>query len=275
MTISKEIGFIGGGNMAASLIGGLLANGASANKLSVFEPNQERSAWLVDTFGINTVESNTALVNRCDALLIAVKPQLMSNVLSPLADSFKSRQPLIVSIAAGIMVKSIQGWLGGNYSVVRVMPNTPAMLGAGASGLYASETTSEQQKQLAETLLNAVGIVSWVNSEQDIDSVTALSGSGPAYFMLFYQALIEAAEAAGLDSKTATALTLQTAIGAAKMVEQSDDSIQQLIKNVTSPGGTTEQALKTLNDADISGIIKAAFGSARTRSAELAEQFGA
>lgn len=261
--------------MAASLIGGLLANGASANKLSVFEPNQERSAWLVDTFGINTVESNTALVNRCDALLIAVKPQLMSNVLSPLADSFKSRQPLIVSIAAGIMVKSIQGWLGGNYSVVRVMPNTPAMLGAGASGLYASETTSEQQKQLAETLLNAVGIVSWVNSEQDIDSVTALSGSGPAYFMLFYQALIEAAEAAGLDSKTATALTLQTAIGAAKMVEQSDDSIQQLIKNVTSPGGTTEQALKTLNDADISGIIKAAFGSARTRSAELAEQFGA
>jgi len=245
--MQKHIGFIGGGNMAASLIGGLLANGWNADSISVFEPSTDRAQWLRDSFSVKTVSNNTNLISQCDAVVIAVKPQIMADVLSPLAQSFKTRSPLVVSIAAGITVDSMQTWLGGNYPVVRVMPNTPAMLGAGASGLYASDNVSDSQRQLAAQLLNAVGITTWVTSEADIDSVTALSGSGPAYFMLFYKALIEAGEAAGLDRDTAIQLTLQTAIGAAKMVDESDVSIEQLINNVTSPRGTTEQALKTFN----------------------------
>jgi pyrroline-5-carboxylate reductase len=273
--MTNRIGFIGGGNMAASLIGGLLANGWQSSQLFVCEPNKDRANWLEQQFHVEIVASSDRLVEECDAILIAVKPQIMADVLEPLAEHFKKNQPLVVSIAAGITAQSIQTWLSGDYPVVRVMPNTPAMLGAGASGLFASKSTSQAQRDLASNLLSAVGIVAWVDSEEDIDSVTALSGSGPAYFMLFYQAMIEAAENAGLDREVATKLTLQTAVGAAKMVEQSNESISQLIDNVTSPGGTTEQALNALNEARAPDIIKTAFAAAKKRSAELAEQFGA
>jgi len=280
--VINKVGFIGGGNMAGSLIGGLISAGNSAgsnspaaNDIAVFEPNDERAQQLKDQFSVNIAESNHTLVENCDVVVLAVKPQVLQTVLEPLADSFKQSKPLIVSIVAGIRGDSIEQWLGEEYAVVRVMPNTPALVGAGASGLYANQRVSGEQKALTELLLNVTGISVWVNSEADIDTVTALSGSGPAYFMLFIQSLVEAAEAAGLDADTAKQLAVATASGAARLIDASEDSISTLIKNVTSPGGTTEQALVSFDNSKLNDVVLTAFEAARRRSETLAEELGA
>ena len=274
--MKTKLGFIGGGNMASSLIGGLCNNNSDHNlapqDIMIFEPNQEKAEQLKQKFNIQLANSNQQLLEHANVVVIAVKPQVLQSVLSPLADSFKSSMPLIVSIVAGIRSDTIEQWLDGKFAVVRVMPNTPALVGSGASGLYANERVNADQRSVTTTLLNAVGISHWVTKEKDIDTVTALSGSGPAYFMLFIKSLIEAAELAGLDKTTAKELALATASGSAELIAQSDESLQTLIENVTSPGGTTEQALKSFQSDKLASIVNSAFEAARTRSQELAEQ---
>lgn len=261
--------------MAASLIGGLINQGkVKAADVYLFEPNIDRAKELANQYKLCLVDDNASLVRQCDVVIIAVKPQVLNAVLQPLAEAFTSKQPLIISVVAGIGVGSIEQWLQQQLAVVRVMPNTPALVGKGATGLFANEAVSAQQRTLTEQLMSAVGCVSWVPNESDIDTVTALSGSGPAYFMLFMQGLIEAAENAGLDSHTAKALAVQTAAGAAELVATSDLSLQTLIENITSPNGTTEQALISFNNDNFKGIIANAFKAAQTRSSELADELG-
>lgn len=276
--ISKyTIGLIGGGNMAASLIGGLVSGNQSANMITaeniiVSDSDYQKIQRLKSKFGINITTDNTELISKSDVVVLAVKPQSMQTMLEPLAETATQYKPLIVSIAAGIQIQSIEKWLNSKQAIVRAMPNTPALVGAGSSGLYANELVSATQKEITETLLNAVGSSVWVKTESDIDSVTALSGSGPAYFMLFIQALSEAAIDAGLNADTAKQLAIDTASGAAELIRQSPDSLDELITKVTSPGGTTEQALKTMHQAKLPDILKQAFEAARLRSIELAKQ---
>ena len=276
--VNTKLGFIGGGNMASSLIGGLVNNSdqqdLTPQDIMVYEPNAEKAEQLRAQFNIQLATDNTQLIEFANVIVIAVKPQVLQNVLEPLTQAFKSKKPLIVSIVAGIRSNSIEQWLDDEYAIVRVMPNTPALVGAGASGLYANQKVNDEQKTTTETLLNAVGMCRWVDQENDIDSVTALSGSGPAYFMLFIKSLIDAAEAAGLDKKTAKDLALATASGSTELIANSEDSLQTLIDNVTSPGGTTEQALLSFDNDKLSTIVGSAFEAARRRSEELADQLG-
>jgi len=261
--------------MATSLIGGLIENGTlMPDQVLVFEPNADKATTLNDQFGVRIAKTNSELIASCDAVVIAVKPQVLESVLTPLGSDFKAKQPLIISIVAGITVKSIEKWLGAQFAVIRVMPNTPALVGEGASGLFGNSRVSDQQRELATQLLNAVGYCAWVSSEVDIDSVTALSGSGPAYFMLFIKSLIEAGVNAGLDNQTAEKLALKTASGAAALIESSELDLQTLIDNVTSPGGTTEQALKAFEKSDLPAIVANAFNAAKNRSEELANELG-
>ena len=273
--MKQTIGFIGGGNMASSLIGGLINGGVvTPDNIFVFEPGAEKAQALKAQFGINIASSNEQLVETSSVVVIAVKPQVLKTVLSPLSSAFKAASPLIVSIAAGIPANSIEQWLDGQFSIVRVMPNTPALVGQGASGLYANAHVSTEQRDAASTLMNAVGDSAWVEKEQDIDSITALSGSGPAYFMLFIKSLIDAATKAGLDADTAKKLAVKTAIGSAELINSSDSDLTTLIDNVTSPGGTTEQALLSFNNAGLSSTVEDAFNAAKIRSEQLAKELG-
>jgi len=275
--VKTKIGFIGGGNMASSIIGGLLNTKKNNIQLNnqdiwVFEPNKDKTQDLKNNFNIQIAADNRQLLVECNIVIIAVKPQVLQKVLKPLKETFKTQQPLIVSIAAGIRSNTIEQWLGGEYALVRVMPNTPALVGSGASGLYANSRVSDKQRQITEELLNSIGINHWVKKESDIDIVTALSGSGPAYFMLFIKSLIESAESAGLDPKTAKELAVATASGTAKLIANSNASLETLMDNVTSPGGTTEQALFSFKDQELPQVIHNAFEAARLRSEELADE---
>lgn len=272
----SNICFIGGGNMATSLIGGLIAQGHSADSISVSDPNESQRSQLAQQFSINTFADCAPAMADADIVVLAVKPQIMKEVALNVASSIASdaKQPLFVSIAAGINLFSLQSWLGENQAIVRCMPNTPSLIQLGASGLYANEHTSIVQKNLAETVLKAAGIVQWVQSEAEIDAVTAVSGSGPAYYFLFMEAMIDAGAELGLSRETATELTIQTAIGAAQMAKGSDVDTAELRRRVTSPGGTTEQAINTFESAHLRDIVKAALNSATRRSGELAEMLG-
>lgn len=273
--MTNRIGFIGGGNMASSLIGGIVSQSTiAAEQLWVFDPNAEKAQSLAQQFGINVAKHNAELISNSDIVVIAVKPQVLQHVLMPLALEFKAQQPLIISVVAGITASSIEKWLDGDFAIVRVMPNTPALVGMGACGLYANERVDKLQHDAASKLCNTVGISAWVTTENDIDTVTALSGSGPAYFLLFIQGLIEAAESAGLNSDTAKELAIQTAAGAAKLISASDTPLQTLIDNVTSPNGTTEKALQSFEQAKLKTVIADAFEAARSRSKELAKELG-
>jgi len=273
--VNQIIGFIGSGNMASSLIGGMLScdiDGLTGEQILVFDPSTDKVDALVEKFGVRRANDNQSLVLESDVVVIAVKPQVMQSVLQPLGEAFRESSALIVSIVAGITSASIESWLQVPCAIARVMPNTPALVGAGASGMLANERVSASQRATTETLMNAVGLSVWVNSEDDIDTVTALSGSGPAYFMLFIQSLVDAAIHAGLEESAAKTLAAQTAIGAAELVSASDQSIQTLIDNVTSPGGTTEQALLSFNQSNLKQAVREAFNAAKHRSKELARE---
>lgn len=269
-----KIGFIGGGNMATSLIGGLIEGGHAATNIIVHQPGAEKAKELAQRFQIRIAPDNSSLVKQSDVVVIAVKPQVLQQVLTPLTDDFKTQKPLIVSIVAGIRASSIEKWLGAEHALVRVMPNTPALIGAGASGLYANERVSVGQRSIASNVLSCVGNSVWLENENDIDSVTALSGSGPAYFMLFTQSLINSATEAGIDPESAKQLAVQTALGAAQLVQQSDLPLQALIDNVTSPNGTTEAALRSFEQSGLQQIVADAFSAAKARSEQLADELG-
>jgi pyrroline-5-carboxylate reductase len=268
---APRIGFIGAGNMAASLIGGLIAKGFTPATLAASDPNQNTLQTLADQHGINACTDNAAVVLCSDILVLAVKPQVLKTVLTDMAGIVMERRPLIISIAAGISIASICEWLGGNLPVVRCMPNTPALLQLGASGMYANNAVNDAQRQQTETILRAVGLALWLDTEQQIDAVTAVSGSGPAYFFLLMEAMIAAGEQLGLSQDVARALTLQTAEGAAKMAMTSDVDVAELRRRVTSPGGTTEQAIQYFEKHQFKDTVNGALKAAAHRSHELSK----
>jgi pyrroline-5-carboxylate reductase len=266
---TTTIAFIGGGNMATSLIGGLVADGYAPDSLQVADPSPERRRILQTRYGVRVFADNRDALAEADTLVLCVKPQLAAQVCTEIADAVTVRAPLVLSIMAGVPEQALQRWLGGSLPVVRAMPNTPAMVQTGAIGLHASAEVGEEGRNRAETILRAVGLTRWVETEAHIDAVTALSGSGPAYFFLFMEALEEAGISLGLDAETARLLTIQTALGAAKMAVESEDTPGQLRERVTSPGGTTERALEHLLKADLHALMKRAAHAARDRAVEI------
>ena len=267
-----KIAFLGGGNMAGALIGGLLAKGYAAGDLSVVEVVPQSRAALVARFEVHVSAAPDATTLAADTLLLAVKPQDMRAAVAPLAGRLKGH--LVVSIAAGIRLEDLSRWLGGYVRLVRVMPNTPALVGEGMAGLFARPEVSAEEKKRAEAILGAVGRTVWVDDEALIDPVTAVSGSGPAYVFYFIEALEKAGVALGLTAEVARALAIQTFVGAAKLAAESPDAPGVLRERVTSKGGTTEAALKVFAAEDIAGSIGRALKAASDRGAELGQLLG-
>ena len=267
-----RIAFIGAGNMPSSLIGGLLAKGLDAAQIRASDPGAETRAKVAAEHGIELFADNAQAIQDADVIVIAVKPQAMKAVCQDLRPHLKPHQ-LLVSIAAGITCASLLDWLG-NQPLVRCMPNTPALLGKGVSGLFATADVTAEQRQQAEQLLSAVGIVVWVDSEAQIDAVTAVSGSGPAYFFLLIEAMTDAGVKLGLPRDVAKQLAEQTALGAAHMAVASDVDAAELRRRVTSPAGTTEAAIKSFQADGFAATVEKALSAAAHRSAEMAEQLG-
>ncbi|MCH9697867.1 MAG: pyrroline-5-carboxylate reductase [Gammaproteobacteria bacterium] len=268
-----RIGFIGAGNMASSLIHGLLATGVSGQQVWSSDPDQKQLDKLVLQAPIHVTSDNQTLVSKVDIVVLAVKPQVMKSVVLPLADQLKDRNVLVISIAAGITCSVLNQWLP-DVAVIRCMPNTPALVGQGVTGLYATELVNEQQKTIAGSVLKAVGQVVWVDEERLMDSVTAVSGSGPAYFFLMMEAMYDAAVKLGLTPESARLLVQQTALGAATMVAETGEPADQLRKKVTSPGGTTEQAIAIFEQQNLRSIVEQALQGAHDRSIELSKILG-
>ncbi|WP_336153289.1 pyrroline-5-carboxylate reductase [Acinetobacter ursingii] len=267
-TLNSNITFIGGGNMAQALIGGLLARGLPTTRIMVSDP-VEAIRQLLHEKEIQAVDDNVKAIKNADVVVLAVKPQVLGTVLKPLHGLFEGK--LIVSIIAGAEIETIAA-LTGTDRIVRVMPNTPALVQTGAHGLYANENVTTKDRDLASQILAATGLTIWVNSEAQIDAVTAVSGSGPAYFFYLMESMVRAGKNMGLDEKVATALTLQTALGAAQMAITSSNTPAELRKNVTSPNGTTQAALEVFDRAQISQNIQTALAAAQKRSQELAHE---
>jgi len=267
-----NITFIGAGNMARSLIGGLLADGRSETTITATDINSEQLQQLQDRFNISVSQSNTEAIANADVVVLAVKPQVLKSVADEIKPTIQDRQPLVISIAAGIQEESISQWLGGNVAVVRAMPNTPAMIQTGATALYANVQVSDTQHDVAESIMRAVGLALWVKDEAQMDAVTAISGSGPAYFFLFMEALEASGSALGLEPETARLLALQTAFGATKMALESDEDCATLRQRVTSPGGTTAAALNAFEEGGLRQLVDRATNAAAARSKELAQQ---
>lgn len=269
-----KLAFIGGGNMARSLIGGLIADGFDPSQIRVSDPVGEVRSQLSARFGVQTFTDNAAAVADADIVVLAVKPQQIQSVVRELATDWRSSQ-LLLSIAAGIRLDDIHRWLGvEDAAIVRAMPNTPSMVQAGATALYANNKVSRAQHELAESILRAVGLTLWLDDEKQMAAVTAVSGSGPAYFFLVMEAMQKAAEELGLTEKTARLLVLETAFGAAKMALESGDEPAQLRQNVTSPGGTTERAIHELQDGGLEAVFENAMVAAALRARELADKLG-
>ncbi|HIP53257.1 MAG TPA: pyrroline-5-carboxylate reductase [Chromatiales bacterium] len=271
---SSRITFIGGGNMAGALVTGLIADGYPQQLLTVSEPDEEKRLRLSSRLGIETTDDNAAAVANADVVVLAVKPQILKEVVTGIAETARRHRPLFISIAAGVRESDLDRWLGGETALVRAMPNTPAMIQSGATVLHANQRVSSDQRELAESILRAVGIALWVDDESLIDAATALSGSGPAYFFLVMEAMEEAGTAMGLEPDTARLLTLQTALGAARVALESSDPPAVLRQKVTSPGGTTEQALKVMQEGGLPELIIRALQAARERSITLSRQLG-
>ena len=268
---TQKIGFIGGGNMASSLISGLIASGHSPEHLWVSDINAETLKALAENLKVNTSVSNDTIINEVDVVVFAVKPQTLSDVAKSAAAAIKEKKSLIVSIAAGISQQSLTDWLGADAAIVRWMPNTPALVLTGATALHANAKVSAEQRSLAENIMRSVGIALWVKDESDLDAVTAVSGSGPAYFFLLMEAMEKAAIELGLTEETARLLVQQTALGAAKIALESSESPEQLRKRVTSPGGTTQQAITTFEQGGFTELVSKALHAARDRSIEMSK----
>ncbi|MFN2339464.1 MAG: pyrroline-5-carboxylate reductase [Gammaproteobacteria bacterium] len=272
---TRKLSFIGAGNMTRSLVGGLIADGCDPSLIRLSDPEADRIQDLAHRLGVQILQDNRAVIEDADLVVLAVKPQVLPAVAREIADRVQDRQPLVISIAAGIRTRDLARWLGADIAIVRAMPNTPALVQSGATGLFANTHVRDEQRDLAETILRAVGLTLWVEQEEQLDLVTALSGSGPAYFFLVMEALQEAATKLGLPAETARLLALQTAFGASRMALESDEDAATLRQRVTSPGGTTEQALRVLEDGGLRSLMEQALSAASRRSRELADQFGA
>jgi len=268
-----KVAFIGGGNMARALAGGMLVAGYEPAHILISEPLVEHREKLVEEFPGTVIRaSNADVVAEAECIVLAVKPQILPEVCKPLADAVQQARPLIISIAAGVRSHDIDSWLGGGLSVVRVMPNQPALLRLGISGMYANDRTSDTQRRAASNIVSTTGPVVMVATEDDIDTVTAVSGTGPAYFYLLVDMLVSVAEEMGLDHDSALALVLETARGAGEMAEQSGETMETLIARVRSPGGTTAAAFDYIDNTNFRDIFSAAVIAARDRARDLADQ---
>ncbi|WP_018232723.1 pyrroline-5-carboxylate reductase [Thioalkalivibrio thiocyanodenitrificans] len=273
--MNEPIAFIGAGNMARSLIGGLIQDGWPEDALWAVDPDAAQREGVSRRWPRVHVHADAdQAVAHADVLVLAVKPQVLGGVARGLAGAVQARGPLVVSIAAGVRGEDIERWLGGDLPVVRCMPNTPALVGSGATALVANARVSSDQKAVAESILRAVGLTVWLDDEAALDAVTALSGSGPAYCFLVMEAMEDAGVQLGLPRETARLLALQTAFGAAKLALESEEDAATLRARVTSRGGTTEQALQVLESGGLRELLARALTAARDRSRELADQLG-
>ena len=269
---TNKIGFIGGGNMASSLISGLIASGHAPEQIWVSDINSDTLAALKKQLHVHTSVNNDDIINAVDVVVLAVKPQSLSAVAQSAATLIQQKKSLVVSIAAGINQNSLSRWLGADTAIVRCMPNTPALVLTSATALHANNKVTDEQRDLAENILRAVGIALWVDDEAELDAVTAVSGSGPAYYFLMMEAMEKAALELGLSEETARLLVQQTALGAAKIALESAESPEQLRRRVTSPGGTTQQAIETFERGGFTELVSKALHAARDRSIEMSKQ---
>ncbi len=270
----NQVRFIGGGNMARSLIGGLLSRGVAPDSIAFSEPNIELREALSKQFNVRGESDNQILIKQADVIVLAVKPQVMKDVCLPLREILSQQNSLVVSIAAGISISAFEAWLGSQVAIVRAMPNTPAMIGAGATGMVANSHVSVSQRALAKSTMDACGVSVWIENEIQMDAVTALSGSGPAYFFLLLEAMIDAGMKQGLAADAAKILALQTALGAARMAIESDEDPARLRQRVTSPNGTTAAAIEVFEQLDFRRLVDQAISRATERGKEMAAQFG-
>jgi pyrroline-5-carboxylate reductase len=268
---TNTIGFIGGGNMASSLLSGLIASGHSPRQLWVSDINQETLKSLAANLDVNISPTNDDVINNADVVVFAVKPQMLEVVAKNAAALIQQKQNLVVSIAAGISQKNLSDWLGSDAAIVRCMPNTPALVLTGATALHANDKVNGEQRDLAENIMRSVGIALWLENEAEMDAVTAVSGSGPAYFFLLMEAMEKAAVELGLSEATARLLVQQTALGAAKIALESSESPEQLRQRVTSPGGTTERAIETFKQGGFTELVSKAIHAAKNRSIEMSK----
>lgn len=266
---AAPIVFIGGGNMARSLIGGLVARGGDAASVRVVDPNADSRNALARDFGVRTFADAAQAVDGAATWVLATKPQVLRGVCESLADVAQATQPLVLSIAAGITATQLDRWLGGGVPVVRTMPNTPALLGAGVTGLFANARVDAAGRARAQALLESAGETVWIDDEARMDAVTAVSGSGPAYIFLLAEAMEEAAIAQGLPAQDARTLVLQTVLGAARMLVESDEAPAELRRRVTSPGGTTQAAIETFEAGGLRTLVADAIANAARRGGEL------
>ncbi len=272
--VNYTAAFIGGGNMGGALIRGLIAKGLPAGRIGVGEAVQARRVELANELGVRVSADNREIVEGADLVVLAVKPQDLAMTVRAVAPVLAHRRPVVLSIAAGIRVADIQGWCGPGIAVVRAMPNRPALNSAGASALYAPAGLAPQQRKLAEDTLAAVGTTVWVDEEDALDVVTALSGSGPAYFFLLAELMADAAVDLGLTRESAQELAIQTLFGSGRMARDSDGDLARLRAEVTSKGGTTEAALRVFDASNLRGIVATALKAATERGREMAQAFG-
>lgn len=272
--MAERITFIGAGNMASAIFAGMIETGYPAEAITATASSEKTLTALRDRYGIVTQLDNAIAVAEADIVVLSVKPQIMREVCETMRDAVQQRRPLIVSVAAGLEAATLDSWLGGDLAVVRCMPNTPSLVGAGAAGLYANPRVTQEQRTLATRLMSAVGLVEWVDQESLLDTVTAISGSGPAYFLLFFEALEQAGVELGLPREAARRLALQTGYGAAKMALESDAEPAELRRRVTSPKGTTERAIHSFQDAGLEKIVADAALACAARAREMAIEYG-
>ncbi len=270
--MDHKIAFIGAGNMARSLISGLIQGDFPNKNIWVSNPRVEKLEQLHKLTDVNVTQDNKEAVNNADIVVLTVKPNIIPLVLDEIKTTWQKTKPLIISVAAGFREDTIRHHLDERAAVIRTMPNTPSLLGSGATALYANENVSEEQKEIAESILRSVGVAIWIKHEKFMDAATALSGSGPAYFFLMMEALSAAAEELGLDKNQAQLLTAQTALGAARMALETDKSFTELKEAVTSKGGTTQAALESFTENNFKQIVTEAVDAAYQRSREIGDE---
>jgi pyrroline-5-carboxylate reductase len=270
--MNSTIAFVGGGNMATSLISGLRKADCPGDCITVIEPDEAKRIHLAEQYGVNTAPSAHAGTMLTDVIVLSVKPQMLSEVAQDLIAPIGDNKPLIISIAAGVPIAGLRQWLGNSHAFVRCMPNTPSLIGAGATGLYADDAVTDEQRELAQSILATAGVTAWVEKESLLDAVTATSGSGPAYFFAFMEAMQAGAIELGLDEATARELVLHTALGAARMAIESGDDPATLRANVTSPGGTTAAALDQFSEGELGALVEKAMRAAAGRADELGRE---
>lgn len=259
--------------MGRSLIGGLISKGYQADLLCAADPNIQQRQQLASLYNMSVYEDNPQAVAQAEVIVLAVKPQNVHDTIVSIADKLKENSPLVISIAAGVRLSAIARSAGCALPVVRVMPNTPALIRSGVSALFANEQVEPQQLKLAEEIMSSVGLAIWLEDEKQLDAVTAVSGSGPAYFFLLMEAMQRAAVEQGIDAEQARVLTLETALGAAKMARESKLSPAELRRQVSSPGGTTERAIQLMEEGGLPDLVMQAIEAACTRSKQLAKEF--